>query len=323
MAASEKRPRIPKPAHPQNRQAPLPGHRPKPASEDAEAPAKLERILGSPSYRLAEEDDVFLSDDEARGVRLQLEYLKPQVLLNRSGIHYTVVVFGSTRIAEPASAEARVEALRRELAARPDDADLRARLARAGRIAAKSRYYQVARDLGRLVAEAGEGPGDSRLVVMTGGGPGVMEAANRGAHDAGAETVGLNIDLPREQYPNPYVTPELCFRFRYFALRKMHFLLRAWALVALPGGFGTLDELLNTLTLVQTRKIAPLPIVLVGEEYWRRVLDVDFLADEGMIDPEDRDLFWFAETAEEAWQGILAWYEENEQPRSTPAIRST
>jgi uncharacterized protein (TIGR00730 family) len=314
MAASENRPRIPKPAHPRKRQKPLPGHRPKPSSEDAEAPAKLERILSSPSYRLVEEDEVFLSDDEARGVRLQLEYLKPQVLLERHGIEHTVVVFGSTRIADPASAEERVETLRRELAERPDDAELQVQLARAERAAAKSRYYQVARDLGRLVAESGEGPGDCRLVVMTGGGPGVMEAANRGAHEAGAETVGLNIELPREQYPNPYVTPELCFRFRYFALRKMHFLLRARALVALPGGFGTLDELLDTLTLVQTRKIPPLPIVLVGEEYWRRVLDVDFLADEGMIDAEDRELFWYAETAEEVWQGILAWYVANGQP---------
>jgi uncharacterized protein (TIGR00730 family) len=141
-----------------------------------------------------------------------------------------------------------------------------------------------------------------------------MEAANRGADEAGAETVGLNIDLPHEQYPNPYVTPDLCFRFHYFALRKMHFLLRARALVAFPGGFGTLDELLDTLTLVQTRKIQPLPVVLVGAKYWRRVLDVEFLVDEGMIDPEDRDLFWFAETAEEVWQGILAWYAANGQP---------
>jgi uncharacterized protein (TIGR00730 family) len=177
-----------------------------------------------------------------------------------------------------------------------------------------SHYYQVAREVGRLVAESGEGPGDRRLVVVTGGGPGVMEAANRGADEAGAETVGLNIDLPHEQYPNPYITPDLCFRFHYFALRKMHFLLRARALVAFPGGFGTLDELLDTLTLVQTRKIQPLPVVLVGEKYWRRVLDVEFLVDEGMIDPEDRDLFWFAETAEDVWQGILAWYAANGQP---------
>jgi uncharacterized protein (TIGR00730 family) len=184
-------------------------------------------------------------------------------------------------------------------------------LERAERILAKSGYYEVARELGRLVAESGQGPEDSRLVVMTGGGPGVMEAANRGAHDAGAKTVGLNIDLPHEQYPNPYVTPELCFRFHYFALRKLHFLLRARALVAFPGGFGTLDELFETLTLVQTRKIEPIPIVLVGETYWKRLVDVEFLVEEGVVDAEDRDLLWYAETAEEIWQGILAWYTSN------------
>ncbi len=311
MAVSENQPRIPKPPHPLQRQEPLPGERPKPSSEDADAPARLERILSSPSYRRIDEDIAFLDADETRGVRLQLDYMKPQLLLDRHGIEHTIAVFGSTRTVEPATAEQRVESLRRALALTPDDADLQARLARAERVAATSHYYQVARDFGRLVAESGEGPGDRRLVVVTGGGPGVMEAANRGADEAGAETVGLNIDLPREQYPNPYVTPDLCFRFHYFALRKMHFLLRARALVAFPGGFGTLDELLDTLTLIQTRNIEPLPVVLVGEKYWRRVLDVEFLVDEGMIEPEDRDLFWFAETAEEVWQGILAWYAAN------------
>ena len=156
---------------------------------------------------------------------------------------------------------------------------------------------------------AGKGPQDSRLVIMSGGGPGIMEAANRGAHEAGAMTVGLNISLPHEQYPNPYITPELCFRFHYFALRKMHFVKRAKALVAFPGGFGTFDELFETLTLVQTRKIDPLPVVLVGEAYWRKVFDSDFLVDEGVIDIEDRDLFWFAETADDIWEGLLCWYE--------------
>ena len=147
------------------------------------------------------------------------------------------------------------------------------------------------------------------MIPGTGGGPGIMEAANRGAFDVGAKSVGLNINLPHEQYPNPYITPELCFRFHYFALRKLHFLLRAKALVAFPGGFGTIDELFEVLTLSQTRKIAPIPVVLVGEDYWRQAIDMDFLADEGVIDPEDRDLFWFAETANEAWNGILRWHE--------------
>jgi hypothetical protein len=152
------------------------------------------------------------------------------------------------------------------------------------------------------------------VVLVTGGGPGIMEAANRGAFDVGAKSVGLNISLPHEQYPNPYLTPELSFRFHYFALRKLHFLLRAKALVAFPGGYGTFDELFETLTLIQTRTIAPVPVVLVGGEYWRRAFDVDFLVDEGVIADEDRELFWYAETAREAWEGILDWHEANGTP---------
>ncbi|MDE2501170.1 MAG: TIGR00730 family Rossman fold protein, partial [Alphaproteobacteria bacterium] len=145
--------------------------------------------------------------------------------------------------------------------------------------------------------------------IVTGGGPGIMEAANRGAFDVKAETIGLNISLPHEQYPNPYITPELCFNFHYFAVRKLHFLLRARALVAFPGGYGTFDELFEALTLVQTRKMKPIPIVLVGEDYWRGAVDLDFLVAEGVIDPEDRELLWFAETAEEIWDSILRWYD--------------
>ena len=154
---------------------------------------------------------------------------------------------------------------------------------------------------------------------MTGAGPGIMEAANRGTFDVGAKSVGLNISLPHEQYPNPYVTADLCFSFHYFALRKLHLLLRARALVAFPGGYGTFDELFEVLTLVQTRKIKPIPIVLVGESYWRRVVDIDYLVDEGVIDPEDRDLFWFAETAQEIWDGILHWHKESGEP--LPSMR--
>lgn len=311
-------PRIPKPAHPQRRAEPLPWQRPKPSSEDADAPAKVERILKSESYRRADEDVEFLNSDETRGVRLQIDYLKPQVLLNRHGIEHTIVVFGGTRIVEPAAATQEAERLRRALRARPGDEELGARLTRAERILDKSRYYEIARELGRLVGESGKGPEDSRVVVTTGGGPGVMEAANRGAHDAGAKTIGFNIDLPHEQYPNPYVTPELCFRFHYFALRKLHFLLRAKALVAFPGGLGTLDELFETLTLIQTRKIEPIPVVLVGQDYWRRAFDIDYLLDEGVIDAEDRELFWFAETAAEVWDGILAWYGSNGRPLLAP-----
>jgi len=314
MTATPKPPGIPQPPPPQRRREPLPWNRPKPASEDADAPAKLERILQSPSYRRADEDVDFLNTDDTRGVRLQIDYLKAQVLLERHGIQHTIVVFGGTRIVEASAARQKAEQLRRALAERPGDPELAARLARAERVLAKSRYYDVARGFGRLVAEAGGGPEDCRVVVMTGGGPGVMEAANRGAHEAGAKTVGLNIDLPHEQYPNPYVTPELCFRFHYFAVRKLHFLLRARALVVFPGGLGTLDELYETLTLVQTRKIPPIPVVLVGRDYWRRAFDIDYLHEEGVVDAEDRELFWFAEEADEIWDGILTWYASNGRP---------
>jgi uncharacterized protein (TIGR00730 family) len=265
-------------------------------------------ILASPSYRLAEQDQTFFMRDEARGLRLQIEYLKAELLLQEHGIRDTIVVFGSTRIPEPTAASRSVEVLRQALKADPADGKLAHKLAIAERILAKSHYYDVAREFGRLVgSHCGEERSRSKLVIMTGGGPGIMEAANRGAFDVGAKSVGLNINLPHEQYPNPYVTPELCLRFHYFALRKMHLLLRAKALVAFPGGYGTFDELFEVLTLVQTRKINPLPIVLVGERYWRRAFDMEFLVDEGVIDPEDGALFWFAETAKEIWAGILHW----------------
>jgi len=300
---------VPKPPHPLQRRTPLPGHQPKPVHEDSDAPQRLHAILESPSYREADEDIEYLDRDETRGVRLQIDYSKPELLLQQHHISETIVVFGSTRIPEPAAANERVRLVREQMKRHPGNADLEHELAVANRILAKSRYYEVAREFGRLVGEAGKDSVDGNLVVMTGGGPGIMEAANRGAYDVSAKTVGLNISLPHEQYPNPYISPELCFRFHYFALRKLHFLLRARALVAFPGGYGTFDELFETLTLVQTRKIPPLPVVLVGEEYWRQAVNFDFLVDEGVIDPEDRELFWFAETADDIWQGILHWHQ--------------
>jgi len=285
----------------------LPWHRPKPADEDPGAPERVQKIIASAAYRLAELDSSFFERDEARGLRLQMEYLKPELSLQDYGVRDTIVVYGSTRIPEPSAARRAVDALRRELSAAPDDVDTNRRLAVAERILAKSHYYDVAREFGRLVGNLGGGR-EGKLVIMTGGGPGIMEAANRGAFDAEAISVGLNINLPHEQYPNPYVTPELCFRFHYFALRKLHLLLRAKALVAFPGGYGTLDELFEVLTLVQTRKITPLPIVLVGESFWRNACNWDFLANEGVIDSEDRDLFWFAEDAAEIWDGIQRWH---------------
>lgn len=304
-------PNIPLPANVEQRKEPLPWQEPKSPSEDPEGPSKLEAILNSPSYRPAIEDVQFLDGDDARGVRIQLDYLKAERLLREHGVQRTIVVFGSTRIVERSAATKRVERSHDALVRDPENQELQHRLIVAERILSKTRYYDVAREFARLVAAAGDGPNDSRLVVVTGGGPGIMEAANRGAHERGAETVGLNITLPHEQYPNPYITPELCFQFHYFALRKMHFMMRAKALVAFPGGFGTLDELFETLTLIQTRKIRPLPVVLVGQDYWRKAVDFDFLVDEGVIELEDRDLFWYAETAEEIWQGLLRWYQQS------------
>ncbi len=304
--SSETKP--PKPAQPVQRREPLPWHRPKSTEEDPDAHARIEAILKAPSYRRADDDLDFLARDGMRGVRLQIDYLKPELLLEEKGVRQTIVVFGSTRLCEPAAAQRKVDDLKRAWAAAPGDKDLARRLAVAERILAKSHYYDIARALGRLVSEANHTGGEQHAVIMTGGGPGIMEAANRGAFDAGAKSVGLNISLPHEQFPNPYITPELGFSFHYFAMRKLHFVMRAKALVAFPGGYGTLDELFEVLTLVQTRKLKQIPVVLVGQDYWRAAVNFDFLAEEGVIDQEDRELFWFAETADEIWNGIQAWY---------------
>jgi hypothetical protein len=299
---------IPAPPHPDRRHEPLPWERPKAAHEDPDALARIEAIMASPSYQRADRDAEFLDGGDARGARLALDYQKPETYLRAQGVQHTIVVFGSTRISEPSESRRNTAALEQAVAADPEDRELARRLAVARNIEAKSKYYDVAREFGRLVGGCGEGPGDRRVLLMTGGGPGIMEAANRGAFDQGAKSVGLNITLPQEQYPNPYISPELCFSVRYFGIRKLHFLLRAVGLVVFPGGFGTLDELFETLTLVQTRTIRPLPVVLVGEDYWRGVFNPDFLVTEGVIDAEDRDLFWYAESAQQIWDGIRAWH---------------
>jgi uncharacterized protein (TIGR00730 family) len=298
------------------RREPLPWQVPKHPAEDPEAPARIKAIQDNPSSRRADLDLDFLAEDPVRGVRLQIDYLKPELLLEEHGIRNTIVVFGSTRICEPAAARRTAATLKAALADDPRDKELAHRLAVAERILAKSHYYDVAREFGRLVSRANQTDKGPHCTVVTGGGPGIMEAANRGAFDVGAETVGFNISLPHEQFPNPYITPGLCFNFRYFAMRKLHFLLRAKALVACPGGFGTFDELFEAITLVQTRTVKPIPIVLVGEAYWRRVVDMDFLVDEGVIAREDRELFWYAETAQEIWDGILHWYDKSGTPLS-------
>ncbi len=305
---------VPSPPHPDRRREPLPESHPKPAHEDLAAPSRIQEILDSPSYRQADQDIDYLNLDETRGVRLQIDYQKPEFLLEKQNIQHTIVVFGSTRISEPGVARHRYDKLRAQLDDDPDNNDLKRRAQIAERLLAKSHYYDVARKFGQLVGEAGNQVEDGRLLLMTGGGPGMMEAANRGAYDVRGKSIGLNISLPYEQFPNPYITPNLCFRFHYFALRKLHFLLRTRALVVFPGGYGTFDELFETLTLVQTRKIKPIPVVLVGEAYWRQAFNVDFLVDEGVIDEEDRELFWFAESAEDIWHGILQWHEANGRP---------
>ena len=257
-----------------------------------------------------------------RGLRLMLDYLKPQTLRREQDVAHTIVVFGGTRIPEPEAARRGVEAATEVLEDRPEDEALRKRLSIARRVLAKSKYYDVACEFGRLVGHCGNIAIGGRIMVMTGGGPGIMEAANRGACDVGAKSIGLNITLPQEQYPNPYITPELCFRFHYFAMRKLHFALRARALVAFPGGYGTMDELFEILTLAQTRKLPPVPVILVGEEYWRGVFNADFLVEEGTIDPEDRELFWYAETAEQIWRDILKWYELKGEPLLPPGAEA-
>jgi uncharacterized protein (TIGR00730 family) len=305
---------IPSPAHPVKRREPLPWQQPKPFEEEPDVKERVRAIMESPNFREADRDSDFLHRDEARGVRLHVDYLKAELLLHEHGVQHTIVVFGSTRVCEPDEARRRVAELLDALERRPGDKALRQRLAKAERILEKSRYYEIAREFGRIAGMSGRGPEDSRVTLMTGGGPGIMEAANRGAYDAGAKSIGLNITLPHEQYPNPYVTPELCFQFHYFALRKLHFLRRACALVAFPGGYGTLDELFETLTLIQSRKIPPVPVILVGEAYWTKLVDIDFLVEEGTIDEEDRELFWYAENAREIWKGILQWHKENDTP---------
>jgi hypothetical protein len=258
----------------------------------------------SSSYIKANEDLEFLNRDELRPVRLQLELLKPEMILQERRIRSTIVVFGGTRIVEPAEAQQRVVDADKAAAAHPDDPKTAKRAEIARRILAKSRFYDEAREFGGIVSRANDKDEAQDFVIVTGGGPGIMEAANRGAFEVGAESIGLNITLPFEQEPNRYITPELCFQFRYFAIRKMHFLMRARALVAFPGGYGTMDELFEALTLIQTRKIDRLPIVLMGREFWDGIINFQHFVDEGVIDPDDINLFKYAETAQQAWDCI-------------------
>lgn len=251
-----------------------------------------------PCYRLAYEDPEFLNRDELRAVRLELELLKPELGLQEHNIQSTIVVFGSSRTPSPK------DDMPVEQGARPKPET------RTG--TGHAVYYEQAREFARIVSEAGQKEAHRHYVIMTGGGPGIMEAANRGAHDNGALSVGLNISLPHEQSPNPYISPELCFQFNYFALRKMHFLLRARALVIFPGGFGTLDELFETLTLIQTKKIQPIPVLLFGESYWRGIINFERMVEEGVISSDDLDIFTYVQSPEEAWRIISEFYAAKE-----------
>jgi uncharacterized protein (TIGR00730 family) len=270
--------------------------------------ANREAILKSPSYRLAEYDVDFLRRKENRPLRMQLELLKTETLLREHGIDATVVVFGGTQIVPLHLAEAALKDARLHAQRHANDPKIARTVARAERILAKSRYYDEAREFARLVSLAEGAEGKSKLVVMTGGGPGIMEAANRGAFEAEQKSIGLNIDLPHEQEPNPYITPDLCFQFHYFAMRKFHFILRAAALVVFPGGFGTLDELFDTLCLRQTRRMQQIPVILYGREYWDSVIDLQQLADEGVVNDDDLQLVEYAETPREAWDIIARFH---------------
>ncbi len=253
------------------------------------------------SNRLAFADPEFLLRRETRSIRLQIEMLKPELELERRQIDHTVVVYGSARVPSPEFAAQVIAA-----AERTGDA---ASLAQAERWRRGAASYEAARQFGRLVAEYSVGkPRQSHVYICTGGGPGIMEAANRGASEMGEPTIGLNITLPHEQQSNPYVTPDLNFKFHYFALRKMHFMVRAVALVVFPGGFGTLDELFEVMTLVQTRKSAQVPIVLYDSAYWKKLLNLELLAEEGMISPEDLNLLTYVDTPEDAWREIRDFY---------------
>ncbi|MBU7573962.1 MAG: TIGR00730 family Rossman fold protein [Hydrogenophaga sp.] len=257
--------------------------------------------LQADAYRLAFADPEFLLRRETRGIRLQLEMLKPDLAQREAGIENTIVVYGSARFRE--ASEAQEQLVRAE---RSGDAR---EIARAQAMVRNAHYYDKAREFARIVARySAKCAKAEQLFICTGGGPGIMEAANRGAHDEGAPTVGLNIALPHEQAANPYVSPELSFKFHYFALRKMHFMMRAKALLAFPGGFGTLDELFEVITLVQCKKSKPVPILLFGSDYWKRLINLDVLVEEGTISPEDLNLFKYVDDPQTAWEHILEFY---------------
>ena len=289
-------------------------HMKKKSKEYSETLEQIKAIISDPTFEVAEEDKNFIYSDEARGVRLQLDYLKAEVKMQKQGIDHTIVVFGSARIVEFDDAMKALKKIEKELEDSPHSEKLLTALKKAESMVRKSIYYDEARSFGQLVGKSGKNPEDCHVTLMTGGGPGIMEAANRGALDVGAKSIGLNIDLAHEQFPNPYITPDLCFQFRYFAMRKLHFMQRARALVVFPGGFGTMDELFEILTLIQTLKSPSIPVVLVGKEYWERAVNFEFLKEEDVIEANDLNMITYADNAQEAWDAIIQWHKENKTP---------
>jgi len=267
----------------------------------------LEDIVKSPTYRLAEDDKEFLKEYETRGVRLELDYLKAELTMKNYGIEHTIVVFGSARILPQEVAKRKVDELINKKASKDE-------IKKATIALNNSFYYEDARELGKIIGSSGKSPQDNRVIAMTGGGPGIMEAVNRGAWEVGANSIGLNIKLPFEQHPNPYITPELCLLFHYFSIRKFHFFQRAKAMVVYPGGFGTMDELFELLTLKQTGSMQQIPVVLVGKQWWSNLLNIEFLLEEGMISKKDLDIFVMVDSAKEAWEHILNWHSDNAKP---------
>ena len=272
--------------------------------EPSDSASHLQPDITSPSYIPAFLDTEFLQREELRSIRIGLELLKPELIQREEGVRSTIVVFGSARLQESDAATHALRMAEEEATQAPNDPIHRQKVAIARRQLALSKYYEVAREFSRLVSSTCQVDGHCDYVIVTGGGPGIMEAANRGAADVGAKSIGLNITLPHEQHPNPYITPRLSFQFRYFAIRKMHFLIRAKALVAFPGGFGTLDELFETLTLLQTGKTDSVMVVLVGRDFWERLINWQWLVENGLITQQDLQLFRYAETAQEAWDLI-------------------
>lgn len=269
---------------------------------------RLVDIMEDPSYRLAYLDPDYIRRDDLRPLRLNLELLKPEMLLDEAGIQSTVVVFGGTQVADEEEGKRLMAEAEAAMEQDPDNPESKRLMIRAERVLAKARYYEECREFAKLVSTHNQKYGDGEYIIKTGGGPGIMEAANRGAYEAGSPSIGLNITLPFEQTPNPYITPGFCFQFNYFAIRKMHFLLRARALVCFPGGFGTLDELFTALTLRQTGRMQEIPIILYSREYWENIINFQFLADEGVIRDEHMQLFQYTETPEETWQVITDFH---------------